>query len=357
MSILLFGDIAIPFRESINMDDIKHITKNKIVIANLEGPILAESEIEAFDKYKYNLFTDKKCIDYFKELNINYLSFANNHILDFKQSAKKTISFLEEEKIDYFGTTDKPYIEFTESERKICVWGAVAYITGPTSNKYDRLNEFSPYKMLGQIRDYKIQNPEVYLIVYVHWGYELAKFPQPADREWALRAIDIGVNAVIGLHPHVVQGIEKYNSGIIVYSLGNFILPQVEFSGRVLSYNSSRVNFEIGVEINPANNEILIHNLFYDKKNSKLLYKGKSIGLEGNDTPYINFSNKQYQEWYKEHKNEGEHKHKYNIYPTFNSYFHFCNLEFHFYKYFFLIFRIIRRLIMRMGLHTPYNWE
>src|ERR1035437_6310241 len=107
MSILLFGDIAIPFRESINMDDIKHITKNKIVIANLEGPILAESEIEAFDKYKYNLFTDKKCIDYFKELNINYLSFANNHILDFKQSAKKTISFLEEEKIDYFGTTDK----------------------------------------------------------------------------------------------------------------------------------------------------------------------------------------------------------------------------------------------------------
>src|SRR6476659_2064480 len=105
MSILLFGDIAIPFRESINLDNIKHITKDKVVIAGLEGPIITDRESKAFDKYKYNLFTDKKCIGYLKELDINYLSFANNHILDFKQSIHKTISLLEEEKIDYFGTT------------------------------------------------------------------------------------------------------------------------------------------------------------------------------------------------------------------------------------------------------------
>lgn len=167
MSILLVGDIAIPSRDCINFEDIKQLTKNKIVIADLEGPIISKSTAVVFDNSKYNLFTDISCLDYFEELNIKYLSFANNHILDFKQPIIKTVSSLEEKGIDNFGTHDKPYIEFTDSGRKICIWSAVAYITGPTLNKYDRINEFKPYKMLDQISEYKNHNPEVYQIVYV----------------------------------------------------------------------------------------------------------------------------------------------------------------------------------------------
>ena len=32
-----------------------------------------------------------------------------------------------------------------------------------------------------------------------------------------------GADLVIGTHPHVIQGIEKYNDKYIVYSLGNFV--------------------------------------------------------------------------------------------------------------------------------------
>ena len=35
-------------------------------------------------------------------------------------------------------------------------------------------------------------------------------------------AIDAGASAVIGHHPHILQGIEHYKDGIILYSLGNF---------------------------------------------------------------------------------------------------------------------------------------
>ncbi len=35
--------------------------------------------------------------------------------------------------------------------------------------------------------------------------------------------IDAGADLIIGAHPHVVQGIEQYNNGLIVYSLGNFV--------------------------------------------------------------------------------------------------------------------------------------
>ena len=35
-------------------------------------------------------------------------------------------------------------------------------------------------------------------------------------------AVDEGADLVIGSHPHVIQGYEKYNGRHIVYSLGNF---------------------------------------------------------------------------------------------------------------------------------------
>ena len=35
-------------------------------------------------------------------------------------------------------------------------------------------------------------------------------------------AVDEGADLVIGSHPHVIQGYEKYNGRYIVYSLGNF---------------------------------------------------------------------------------------------------------------------------------------
>lgn len=39
---------------------------------------------------------------------------------------------------------------------------------------------------------------------------------------WLKFTIDAGADAVIGSHPHVVQGTETYNGKPIVYSLGNF---------------------------------------------------------------------------------------------------------------------------------------
>ena len=43
---------------------------------------------------------------------------------------------------------------------------------------------------------------------------------------FAKTAIDLGIDIVIGSHPHVVQDIEFYNGSPIIYSLGNFIFDQ-----------------------------------------------------------------------------------------------------------------------------------
>ncbi|MCC6934617.1 MAG: CapA family protein [Candidatus Yanofskybacteria bacterium] len=39
-------------------------------------------------------------------------------------------------------------------------------------------------------------------------------------------AIDAGANLVVGHHPHVVQDMEQYRAGWIIYSLGNFVFDQ-----------------------------------------------------------------------------------------------------------------------------------
>lgn len=63
-------------------------------------------------------------------------------------------------------------------------------------------------------------------IAYVHWGTEYELSHSGSQAVLARTLIDSGADAVIGHHPHVVQGVEIYNSRPIFYSLGNFVFDQ-----------------------------------------------------------------------------------------------------------------------------------
>jgi poly-gamma-glutamate capsule biosynthesis protein CapA/YwtB (metallophosphatase superfamily) len=60
------------------------------------------------------------------------------------------------------------------------------------------------------------------VIVVLHSGYEYVEAPSPPQMAAAHAAIDAGADLVIGHHAHILQGIEFYNGGVIVYGLGNF---------------------------------------------------------------------------------------------------------------------------------------
>ncbi len=62
--------------------------------------------------------------------------------------------------------------------------------------------------------------------VAFHWGEEYVNHPNEAQRRLAHRAIDLGADLVLGFHPHAIQGIERYEKGLIAYSLGNFVMDQ-----------------------------------------------------------------------------------------------------------------------------------
>jgi poly-gamma-glutamate synthesis protein (capsule biosynthesis protein) len=59
-------------------------------------------------------------------------------------------------------------------------------------------------------------------IVVLHSGYEYIDVPSPDQQAAARAAIDAGADLVIGHHAHILQGVEYYKDGVIVYGLGNF---------------------------------------------------------------------------------------------------------------------------------------
>ena len=60
------------------------------------------------------------------------------------------------------------------------------------------------------------------IIVSMHAGIEKTSSLDAIQKSIAHYAVKQGANLVLGHHPHVLQGIEKYKGAYIVYSLANF---------------------------------------------------------------------------------------------------------------------------------------
>lgn len=70
-----------------------------------------------------------------------------------------------------------------------------------------------------------------HVVVLLHSGYEGVEQPNEIQRAVARTAVDAGASLVIGHHPHVLQRTERYGTGLIVYSLGNFVFDGFRDAG------------------------------------------------------------------------------------------------------------------------------
>jgi poly-gamma-glutamate synthesis protein (capsule biosynthesis protein) len=83
------------------------------------------------------------------------------------------------------------------------------------------VNWLSPERVAEDVSAARPQADVV--VVSMHTGYEYQEAVSDLQAQSAHAAIDAGAALVIGAHPHVLQGIETYNGGLILYSLGNFV--------------------------------------------------------------------------------------------------------------------------------------
>jgi poly-gamma-glutamate synthesis protein (capsule biosynthesis protein) len=71
-----------------------------------------------------------------------------------------------------------------------------------------------------------------YVFVSLHWGQESADHPDSEQRKEARAIIDAGADVILGSHPHVLQDVERWHGGLIIYSMGNFLFDAFQLSWR-----------------------------------------------------------------------------------------------------------------------------
>jgi poly-gamma-glutamate synthesis protein (capsule biosynthesis protein) len=80
------------------------------------------------------------------------------------------------------------------------------------------------------------------VLVMPHWGEQYTSEPMPLQRKVAAQLVDAGATAILGGHPHWVQGLELRNDSLIAYSLGNFIFD-MDFSEPTMEGLALRLTF------------------------------------------------------------------------------------------------------------------
>lgn len=183
---------------------------------------------------EYTFRVNPLYVSILKDMGVDIVSLANNHVLDYgTETLQETFQVLEENDIIYAGAGNDSReagalrtIEaggetygFLAASRVIPVaeWNAGENSPGVFTT-YDETALVAAIAQAKQVCDY--------LTVYVHWGIERNTAPEEYQTGLAHAYIDAGADLVIGAHPHVLQGIEEYQGKLIFYSLGNFIFNQ-----------------------------------------------------------------------------------------------------------------------------------
>lgn len=75
-----------------------------------------------------------------------------------------------------------------------------------------------------------VRNNVDVLMVTMHWGEEYSHTPTEYQEDAARYLADLGVDIIIGTHPHVIQPVTWIDDTLVFYSLGNFISAQKQNS-------------------------------------------------------------------------------------------------------------------------------
>lgn len=201
-------------------DDVRDFfEKDDFTLVNLEC-VLTEST-DRVEK-TWNLKGKPEYVGIMTGSSVEGCSLGNNHTLDYgPQSLTDTENVLDQAGIVY-GYNEHVATYTTES-------GIVIGIV--SANLLAQTQERANYIRDG-ITKLREEGADL-VIACCHWGIEGDHYPNDYQKTTAHQIIDWGADAVIGNHPHVLQGVELYEGKMICYSLGNFCFggnrnPQVK---------------------------------------------------------------------------------------------------------------------------------
>ena len=272
---------------------IEHVTtNNNLLVANLETPLTNLRKSPWQDK-EYLHWSDPVITPrYLKKNNINLVSLANNHTLDYGEAGlNETLRTLSKASIDVIGagqndqSAAEPFhqkFKFKNSEFELLVvagfeeksvyekkYQFYAQKSKPGTNKWNRA------AAAKQLKELRRANPNAFIVAYPHWGGNY-RWKNKKQTQLAHTLIDHGVDLILGHGSHMLQEIEYYKGRWIFYGLGNFI-----FNSPGRYHKRGAIPFSLMVQVAIAevgNKSSLTLNIFpIFTNNRKSKYKNRPL--------------------------------------------------------------------------------
>lgn len=171
--------------------------------------------------------------DAFLDSGFNLVSLANNHTMDKgEQGVINSLNYWNEKKDvvhagQYSSFDDRDSVNVYEKNGiKYAFFSYTTWTNGletPTGKEYLN-NVYSNDKAQNDIS--KVRDSVDVVIVAMHWGNEYSLGVSDKQIEIANYLSSLGVEIIIGSHPHVVEPVEFIGKTLVIYSLGNFISDQ-----------------------------------------------------------------------------------------------------------------------------------
>lgn len=244
----------------------KYFDESDFLIGNLET-VTAGKE-KGYSGYPFFNSPDD-FITSLKKVGFDFLFTSNNHSLDKgKDGILRTIKILNENQIHYTGTfqsqNDRDSIRIFNINGINIAFISYSYGTNgnPIPKGYNFLiNLIDTLQIKQDILSARMKGSEI-VFVYFHFGNEYQKSPNTYQKNIVKKTIEYGADIIVGSHPHTIQPYElfktnngKIDTGLIAYSLGNFI------SNQRWRYSDAGVILNIELTKNIINNSIFISNI------------------------------------------------------------------------------------------------
>lgn len=257
-----------------------YFQKDDLTIANLETPIGGKELGISGVGYSFN--ASYEIGEQVASLDLEVVSTANNHANDRgNQGIDNTLDFLKEKDILAVGTY---YNQEDRNQGKYMTingikFGFVSYtyatnqiVSDQNQAKVALFNRPSDRKMTQDYKDLLTkevtqtrENCDI-LIAMMHWGTEFTYEISKQQEDVSKLLSDLGVDIIIGNHPHCSQTMEWINNNrtLCMYSLGNFVSadPIVDRTHQEFK-NAYNVSMMVSLDIVKENHQFSIQNINY----------------------------------------------------------------------------------------------
>jgi poly-gamma-glutamate synthesis protein (capsule biosynthesis protein) len=223
-----------------------------LVIANLECPLIENKT--PICKTGPVFGEPSRCINGIKQSGIDVLCLANNHTLDHgAPGLKNTMEVCAKAGIDVVGAGEN-----LAAARRILIKdiqgtriGILAVAEREFSIAAKNSAGANPLDLADLVRNFRDHRATLdYLVVLLH-GADEFHVPTPRIRDTCHFMIEMGANAVIVQHPHVLGGYEEYQGGHIVYGQGALIMDEAIYRNLKSFHQGFLVKLTIGKNSRP----------------------------------------------------------------------------------------------------------